>query len=71
MALTHMLTIATDVNLTDVNTSQIEVLVQSSWFRGIEVQRSGLYRSINCSILRRNSPGLEDVFQDLSVCLKF
>ena len=33
MALTHMLTIATDVNLTGVNSSQIEVLGQSSGFR--------------------------------------
>ena len=34
-----MLTIATDVNLTSVNSSQIEVLGQSSGFRGFEVLR--------------------------------
>ena len=41
MALTHTLTMAADVNLTDDNTSQIEV--QSSEVLGSEVQSSGFW----------------------------
>jgi len=58
VTLTHMLTMAAGVNLADVNT--LYTRFRGSGFWGFEVQRSGLYRSINCSILRRNSPGLEN-----------
>ena len=43
MALTHTLTMAADVNLTDDNTSQIEVLGSGFRVLGSEVQSSGFW----------------------------